>query len=202
VQAGMINDEIVRLKALHDKKVYVVVEETCASAAYYIAAAADAIYVDKASLVGSIGVLMDGFGFTGLMDKLGVERRLLTAGENKALLDPFSPLDEGDRQVLQAMLDEIHGQFIDVVKKGRGDRLRVTPETFSGLVWSGQQAVNLGLADALGNLDYVAREIVKAEDVVDYTYRENVGMRLVRQFGASIGAGLYKAAAASGINLR
>lgn len=202
VQAGMINDEIVRLKALHDKKVYVVVEETCASAAYYIAAAADAIYVDKASLVGSIGVLMDGFGFTGLMDKLGVERRLLTAGENKALLDPFSPLDEGDRQVLQAMLDEIHGQFIDVVKKGRGDRLRVTPETFSGLVWSGQQAVNLGLADALGNLDYVAREIVKAEDVVDYTYRENVGMRLARQFGASIGAGLYKAAAASGISLR
>ena len=201
VQAGMINDEIVRLKALHDKKVYVVVEETCASAAYYIAAAADAIYVDKASLVGSIGVLMDGFGFTGLMDKLGVERRLLTAGENKALLDPFSPLDEGDRQVLQAMLDEIHGQFIDVVKKGRGDRLRVTPETFSGLVWSGQQAVNLGLADALGNLDYVAREIVKAEDVVDYTYRENVGMRLARQFGASIGAGLYKAAAASGISL-
>jgi protease-4 len=202
VQAGLINDEVTRLRALHNKPIYAVVEESCASAAYYIAAAADQIYVDKASLVGSIGVLMDGFGFTGLMDKLGVERRLLTAGENKALLDPFSPLDEGDRQVLQAMLDEIHGQFIDVVKKGRGDRLRVTPETFSGLVWSGQQAVNLGLADALGNLDYVAREIVKAEDVVDYTYRENVGMRLVRQFGASIGAGLYKAAAASGINLR
>ncbi len=202
VQAGIVHDEIVRLKALHNKKVYAVVQETCASAAYYIAAAADDIYVDKASVVGSIGVLMDGFGFTGLMDKLGVERRLMTAGSNKALLDPFSPLKEQDKLYLQAMLDEIHGQFIDVVKKGRGERLKITPDTFSGLVWSGQQAVNLGLADALGNLDFVAREVVKAEEVIDYTYREHVGMRLARQFGASVGEGLYKAASLSGVAVR
>ena len=202
VQAGIVHDEIRRLRALHNKKVYAVVEESCASAAYYIAAAADEIYVDKASLVGSIGVLMDGFGFTGLMDKLGVERRLMTAGQNKALLDPFSPLREQDKAYLQAMLDEIHGQFIDVVKKGRGDRLKITPDTFSGLVWSGQQAVNLGLADALGNADFVAREVIKAEEIIDYTFRENVGMRLVRQFGASIGEGIFKAASWSGVSLR
>jgi protease-4 len=202
VQAGIINDEITRLKALHGKKVYAVVEETCASAAYYIAAAADEIYVDKASLVGSIGVLMDGFGFTGLMEKLGVERRLMTAGENKALLDPFSPQDEADKAYIQGMLGEIHDQFITVVKKGRGDRLKESPDTFTGLVWSGQQAVAMGLADGLGNLDHVAREIVKAEDIVDYTQRENVGLRLARQFGVSIGQGFYKAAAASGLQLR
>ncbi|MBA4261792.1 MAG: S49 family peptidase, partial [Comamonadaceae bacterium] len=195
VQAGIINDEITRLKALHGKKVYAVVEETCASAAYYVAAAADEIYVDKASLVGSIGVLMDGFGFTGLMEKVGVERRLMTAGENKALLDPFSPQNEADKAHIQGMLGEIHNQFIAVVKKGRGERLKEAPDTFSGLVWSGQQAVALGLADGLGNLDHVAREIVKAEDIVDYTQRENVGLRLARQFGVSIGQGLYKAAA-------
>lgn len=202
VQAGIINDEITRLKALHGKKVYAVVEETCASAAYYIAAAADGIYVDKASLVGSIGVLMDGFGFTGLMDKLGIERRLMTAGENKALLDPFSPQNEADKAYIQGMLGEIHNQFIAVVKKGRGDRLKETPETFSGLVWSGQQAVGMGLADGLGNLDYVAREVVKAEELVDYTQRENVGLRLAKQFGVSIGQGFFKAAAAAGLQLR
>ncbi|MFP8833249.1 signal peptide peptidase SppA [Hydrogenophaga sp. XSHU_21] len=202
VQAGIINDEIHRLKALHNKKVYAVVEETCASAAYYIAAAADNIYVDKASLVGSIGVLMDGFGFTGLMEKLGVERRLMTAGENKALLDPFSPLDESQKAYLQNMLNEIHQQFIAVVKKGRGDRLKENGDTFSGLVWSGQQAVNLGLADGLGNLDYVAREVIKAEDIVDYTQRENLGLRLARQFGASVGEGVFRAAQSAGIQLR
>lgn len=202
VQAGIINDEITRLKAVHNKKVYAVVEETCASAAYYIAAAADEIYVDKASLVGSIGVLMDGFGFTGLMDKLGVERRLMTAGENKAMLDPFSPQDEAQKAYIQNMLGQIHSQFIAVVKKGRGDRLKETPDTFSGLVWSGQEAVALGLADGLGNLDHVAREVVKAEDIVDYTQRENVGMRLARQFGVSIGQGFYKAAAGAGVQLR
>jgi len=174
VQAGIINDEIHRLKAMHGKKVYAVVEETCASAAYYIAAAADNIYVDKASLVGSIGVLMDGFGFTGLMDKLGIERRLMTAGENKAMLDPFSPQDESQKAYIQSMLAEIHQQFIEVVRKGRGDRLESNPDIFSGLVWSGQQAVALGLADGLGNLDYVAREVVQAEDIVDYTQREPV----------------------------
>ncbi len=202
VQAGIINDEITRLKALHGKKVYAVVEETCASAAYYIAAAADGIYVDKASLVGSIGVLMDGFGFTGLMGKLGIERRLMTAGDNKALLDPFSPQNEADKAYIQGMLGEIHNQFIAVVKKGRGDRLKETPETFSGLVWSGQQAVGMGLADGLGNLDYVAREVVKAEELVDYTQRENVGLRLAKQFGVSIGQGFFKAAAAAGLQLR
>jgi protease-4 len=202
VQAGIINDEITRLKALHGKKVYAVVEETCASAAYYIAAAADDIYVDKASLVGSIGVLMDGFGFTGLMDKLGVERRLMTAGANKAMLDPFSPQDEAQKAYIQTMLGEIHAQFITVVKKGRGDRLKETPDTFSGLVWNGQQAVAMGLADGLGNLDHVAREVVKAEDIVDYTQRENVGLRLAKQFGVSIGQGFYKAAAGAGVQLR
>ena len=202
VQAGIINDEINRLKALHDKKVYAVVEETCASAAYYIAAAADGIYVDKASLVGSIGVLMDGFGFTGLMDKLGIERRLMTAGANKALLDPFSPQDERQTAYIQSMLTEIHAQFIDAVKKGRGDRLKETPDTFSGLVWSGQQAVEQGLADGLGSLDSVAREVVKAEEIVDYTQRENLGLRLARQFGASVGQGLFVAARSAGFQLQ
>ena len=202
VQAGIINDEITRLKAVHNKKVYAVVEETCASAAYYIAAAADNIYVDKASLVGSIGVLMDGFGFTGLMEKLGVERRLLTAGNNKGMLDPFSPQDEAQRAYIQSMLNEIHTQFIAVVKRGRGERLKETPDTFSGLIWSGQQAVNLGLADGLGSLDYVAREIVKAEDIVDYTTRENLGMRLAKRFGASVGEGMFLAARAAGVQLR
>ncbi|MBC7954356.1 MAG: S49 family peptidase [Cytophagales bacterium] len=202
VQAGIINDEITRLKGLHEKKVYAVVEETCASAAYYIAAAADDIYVDKASLVGSIGVLMDGFGFTGLMEKLGIERRLMTAGANKGLLDPFSPQDESQRLFMQNLLSEIHAQFIEVVKKGRGDRLKETPDTFSGLVWNGQQAVALGLADGLGNLDYVAREIVKAEELVDYTRRENVGLRLAKRFGASVGEGIFLAARAAGVQLR
>jgi protease-4 len=193
VQAGIINDEIRRLKAKHKKPIYVVVEETCASAAYYIAVAADKIYVDKASIVGSIGVLMDGFGFTGLMDKLGVERRLMTAGENKGFLDPFSPQTEKQRAYAQTMLDQIHRQFIEVVKSGRGKRLKETPEMFSGLFWTGQQAIELGLADQLGNLDYVAREVVKAEDIVDYTRHENVAERLVKRFGAAIGEGSVRA---------
>jgi protease IV len=193
VQAGMMNDEILRLKAKHKKPVYAVVEETCASAAYYIAVSADKIYVDKASVVGSIGVLMDGFGFTGLMEKLGVERRLMTAGENKGFLDPFSPQSDKQRAFAQAMLDQIHQQFIGVVKAGRGKRLKEAPEMFSGLFWSGQQAVELGLADQLGNLDYVAREVVKAEEIIDYTRRENVAERLAKKFGASMGEGAMKA---------
>ncbi len=193
VQAGIINDEIQRLKALHNKPVYAVVEETCASAAYYIAVGADKIFVDKASVVGSIGVLMDGFGFTGLMDKLGVERRLMTAGENKGFMDPFSPQTEKQRVFAQAMLDQIHQQFIDVVKKGRGERLKETPETFSGLFWTGQQAIDKGLADQLGNLDFVAREVVKAEELIDYTRKENVAERLVKRFGAAIGEGSVRA---------
>ncbi len=193
VQAGIINDELRRLKAKHNKPVYAVVEETCASAAYYIAVSADRIFVDKASVVGSIGVLMDGFGFTGLMEKLGVERRLMTAGENKGFLDPFSPQTERQRTFAQGMLDQIHKQFIDAVKAGRGKRLKETPETFSGLFWTGQQAIELGLVDQLGNLDFVAREVVKAEEIVDYTRRENVAERLVKRFGASIGDGAIRA---------
>ena len=202
VQAGIINDEIVRLKAKHNKPIYAVVEETCASAAYYIAAAADDIYVDKASIVGSIGVLMDGFGFTGTMEKLGVERRLLTAGENKGFLDPFSPQTEKQRAYAQTMLDQIHQQFIAVVKAGRGDRLKTTPDTFSGLFWTGQQAVEMGLADKLGNLDYVAREVVKAEDIIDYTRSDKVAERLVKRFGAAIGVGAVKSLAVAGPQLR
>ena len=194
VQAGIINDEIVRLKAKHNKPIYAVVEETCASAAYYIAAAADDIYVDKASIVGSIGVLMDGFGFTGTMEKLGVERRLLTAGENKGFLDPFSPQTERHRLHAQQMLDQVHRQFIDVVKAGRGKRLKAdNPDLFSGLFWSGQQAIELGLADQLGNLDYVAREVIKAEELVDYTRHENVAEKVAKRFGAAIGEGAVRA---------
>lgn len=193
VQAGIINDEVVRLKKLHHKPVYAVVEETCASAAYYIAVGTDKIFVDKASVVGSIGVLMDGFGFTGLMERLGVERRLMTAGENKGFMDPFSPQTEKQRVFAQAMLDQIHQQFIGVVKAGRGKRLQETPETFSGLFWTGQQAIDMGLADQLGNLDYVAREVVKAEELLDYTRRDNVAERLVKRFGAAMGEGAVHA---------
>lgn len=193
VQAGLVNDEIRRLKALHKKKVYAVCEEMCASAAYYIAVAADQIYVDKASMVGSIGVLMDGFGFTGVMDKLGVERRLMTAGENKAMMDPYSPRNPQHEAYAQAMLDQIHKQFIDVVKTGRGKRLKDDPTMFSGLFWNGQQAVSLGLADHLGSLDAVARDVVKAEEVIDYTQKSNLAERLAKRFGAAIGDGAVRA---------
>lgn len=187
VQAGLIADEIHRLKALHGKPVHAVVEETCASAAYYIASAADNIYVDKASLVGSIGVMMNGFGFTELMDKIGVERRLMIAGQNKGFLDPFSPQSEEQVRHAQQMLDDIHQQFINVVRRGRGDRLPDNPEIFSGLVWSGQRAVDLGLADDLGSLEQVARDVIQAEEIIDYTQRENVAERLARRFGAGVG---------------
>jgi protease IV len=193
VQAGIMYDEIRRMRAKYNKPVYAVVEESCASAAYYTAAATDRIFVDKASIVGSIGVLMDGFGFTGLMDKLGIERRLLTAGENKGFLDPFSPQTDKQREYAKAMLEQIHQQFIAAVKAGRGKRLKETPELFSGLFWTGQQAVAMGLADQLGNLDYVAREVVKAEDLVDYTRRENVAERLAKKFGAAMGEGAVQA---------
>ena len=192
VQAGIIYDEIRRLKVLHQKKVYAVVEEVCASGAYYVAVAADEIYVDKASIVGSIGVLMDGFGFNGLMDKLGIERRLLTAGDNKGMLDPFTAQNPKQRAYAQAMIDQIHQQFIQVVRDGRGKRLKETPETFSGLFWNGEEAVKLGLADKFGSLDFVAREVIKAEDVIDYTPRENVAEKLAKRFGASIGEGAMR----------
>ncbi|MES2016791.1 MAG: S49 family peptidase [Pseudomonadota bacterium] len=190
VQAGIIVDEILRLKQLHpDKPVYVVVDEICASGGYYIAAAADKIFVNKASIVGSVGVLMDGFGFTGAMDKLGVERRLLTAGENKGFLDPFSPQSDKHKAHAQLMLNEIHQQFIAVVRAGRGKRLKETPDTFSGLFWSGAKAVEMGLADGFGTVDSVARDVVKVEDVVDYTAHEGLPERVLKKFGASVGKG-------------
>lgn len=186
VQAGIINDEIQRQRKLHPKvPVYAVVEDICASGGYYIAAAADKIYVNQASIVGSIGVLMDGYGFTETMKKLGVERRLMTAGENKAMLDPFSPINPKHQQYAQTMLNEIHEQFKTVVRQGRGARLKETPETFSGLFWSGEQSVKLGLADAYGSADFVAREVIKQEDIVDFSYQEDFASRIAKRLGAS-----------------
>lgn len=193
VQAGIINDEITRLRKQYPKKpLYVVVNEICASGGYYIAVAADRIYVNKASIVGSIGVLMDGFGFTGTMEKLGVERRLLTAGENKGFMDPFSPQNEKQKLYALGMLDEIHQQFIDVVRKGRGKRLKETPEVFSGLFWSGAKSVELGLADGFGTVESVAREEFKSTNIVDYTQREGLSDRVLRKFGAAAGASAVK----------
>jgi protease IV len=185
VQAGIINDEMTRLRKLHPKiPLYAVVEDICASGGYYIAVAADSIYVDKASIVGSIGVLMDGFGFTETMQKLGVERRVMTAGSNKAFMDPFSPVNPAHKAHTQAMLDEIHQQFINVVRKGRGTRLKETPEMFSGLFWSGDKSVELGLADAIGSADSVARDVIKEENMVDFTAQEDLADRFAKQFGA------------------
>jgi protease-4 len=187
VQAGLIYDEIRRLRELYPNiPMYAVVEDVCASGGYYIAAAADRIYVDKASLIGSIGVLMDQFGFVDTMEKLGVERRVLSAGENKAFLDPFSPLEPRHVEHAKALLGEIHQQFIEVVRKGRGKRLKESPELFSGLIWSGARSVELGLTDGLGSVDYVAREVIKAEQVVDYTQKDNLAERLARRFGAGV----------------
>ena len=202
VQAGYINDEIRRLRAKYPQiPLYAVVEDICASGGYYVAAAADKIFVDKASIVGSIGVLMDGFGFTGTMEKLGVERRLLTAGENKGFLDPFSPVNPGQKEYAQKMLSEIHQQFITVVRQGRGKRLKESPEIFSGLVWSGERSVQLGLADALGSADYVAREVIKAEDIVDFTPHEGLAERFAQKFGAAA-ASAINPLAKSGVGLR
>ncbi len=188
VQAGQIHDEIRRLRGKNPTiPVYAVVDDICASGGYYIAAAADRIFVDKASLVGSIGVLMDGFGFTEGMKKLGVERRLLTAGDNKGFLDPFSPVDPRQESHARAMLAEVHEQFIQVVRKGRGNRLKETPDMYSGLIWSGARSIELGLADALGSLDSVARDVVKAEDIVDYTPQESLSDRLARRIGSAMG---------------
>lgn len=194
VQAGMINDEINRQRKAHPKKRFVVVvDEMCASGGYYIAVAADKIFVNKASIVGSIGVLTDGFGFTGLMEKLGVERRMQTAGVNKGFMDPFSPQSDKQKAYAQDMLNQIHQQFIDVVRKGRGARLKEDPETFSGLFWTGAKAVELGLADGFGTVDSVARDEFKAEDLVDYTQHEGLPERVLKKFGAEIGAGAIKA---------
>ncbi|MSQ81076.1 MAG: S49 family peptidase [Candidatus Methylopumilus sp.] len=201
VQAGMINDEIKRQKQMHPHiPVYAVVEDICASGGYYIAVAADQIFVDKASIVGSIGVLMDGFGFTGTMKKLGLERRLMTAGSNKAMLDPFSPVNAKQQAFVQEMLNEVHQQFISVVKEGRGSRLKASPEMFSGLFWNGEAAVKLGLADGFGNYDFVAREIIKAEEVIDFTTYESFADRFARKFGASLGSSMNESLRGSILN--
>ena len=186
VQSQTIYDEMRRLRKKYPEiPLYAVVEDICASGGYFVAAGADRIYVGRASIVGSIGVLMNGFGFTGLMEKLGVERRLITAGENKAMLDPFSPLDEKDKQHVQALMKDVHEQFIGVVREGRGKRLKETPDMFSGLIWTGQKSVELGLADGIGSLESVARDVVKAEEIVDYTQKENIAEKFARRFGAS-----------------
>jgi protease-4 len=199
VQSGIINDEIRRLRALYpNKPLHVVVEDICASGGYYIAVAGDQILVDKASIVGSIGVVMDSFGFTGLMDKLGISRRMITAGSNKGMLDPFSKEDPKQVEMVQTMLNEIHQQFITVVKAGRGDRLKETPDLFTGRVWNGEQAVKMGLADGFGTVDTVARDIFKAPNILDYTMKENFAERVAKRFGAEVGSAAGKALVRSG----
>jgi protease IV len=199
VQSGIINDEIRRLRALYpNKPLHVVVEDICASGGYYIAVAGDQILVDKASIVGSIGVVMDSFGFTGLMDKLGISRRMITAGSNKGMLDPFSKEDPKQVEMVQTMLNEIHQQFITVVKAGRGDRLKEAPDLFSGRVWNGEQAVKMGLADGFGTVDTVARDVFKAPNILDYTMKENFAERVAKRFGAEMGSAAGKALVRSG----
>lgn len=203
VQSGIINEEIRRQKRLHPAiPVYAVVEDICASGGYYIAAAADKIYVDKASIVGSIGVLMDSYGFTETMKKLGVERRLLTAGSNKAMLDPFSPVNPKHEAYAQNMLNQIHEQFKTVVREGRGKRLIEDDQTFSGLFWSGEQSIKIGLADALGSADFVAREVIKQKDIVDFTYQETITDRFAKRLGASIVKSIGIDAITKGIQLK
>jgi protease IV len=198
VQSGYINDEIRRLKEKYkkdndkDMPVYAVAADLCASGGYYVAVGADQIYADKASLVGSIGVRIDAFGFEEAMRELGVERRLLTAGENKGILDPFSPLLEDQRRFIQGVLDDLHRQFIDAVKAGRGDRLKGGDDLFSGLFWSGEQALALGLVDGLGSASYVARELIKAETIVDYTKKRDLFEGLTKRLGAGVAGGFLE----------
>lgn len=189
VQAGYINDEMIRLRNKYpDKPLYAVITDICASGGYYIAAAADKIYADKASIVGSIGVLMDGFGFVGSLEKLGVERRLLTAGKHKGFLDPFSPQKQDEVAHIKSVLDKIHQQFIDTVKNGRGEKLVDNENLFSGYVWTGEKSVEMGLVDGLGSSSYVAREIVGEENIVDYTLRPNYLDRFAERLGAAMGS--------------
>ncbi len=195
VQAQNIYEEMRRLRQKHPNvPLYAVVEDLCASGGYYVAAGADRIYVAKSSIVGSIGVRMDSFGVTGLMDKIGVERRLLTAGDNKGFLDPFLPVDDRQKAHAQALLNDVHQQFISVVREGRGKRLKETPDMFSGLIWTGQKSLELGLADAVGSLDFVAREVIKAEDIVDYTQKENVAEKFARRFGMGAANAIFELA--------
>jgi protease IV len=194
VQAAQINNEIRRLREKYpNTPLYTVVEDICASGGYYVAAASDKIFVNESSIVGSIGVLMDGFGFSSVLERLGIERRLLTAGENKGFLDPFSPMEPGQLEHAQSMLNAIHQQFIKVVREGRGERLKETPDMFSGLMWTGEKSIEMGLADALGSVEYVAREIIKAEDLVDFTPRENIAERVAKRFGAAMAEAFVRA---------
>ncbi len=203
VQSQNIYDEVKRLRKKYpETPLYVVVEDLCASGGYYVAAAADKIYVAKGSLLGSIGVRADSFGVVGLMEKLGIERRLITAGKNKAMLDPFLPEKEEHKQIVASLIDEIHEQFIAAVREGRGKRLKETPDMFSGLIWTGTKSIELGLADAVGGLDYVAREVIKAEDIVDYTLKDNIAEKFARRFGAGAMSSLLEFAARSGLELR
>jgi protease IV len=203
VQAGIIYDEIQRLRGLHPNiPLYAVIEDLCASGGYYIASAADKIYVDKASLIGSIGVIMDQFGFVQTIDKLGVERRVISSGENKAFLDPFSPLDQRHVDHARTLLKDIHQQFIDVVRKGRGKRLKESPELFSGLVWTGEKSIDLGLTDGFGSVDYVAREVIKAETIVEYTQKENLAERFAKRFGTGAAQALGLDMGGSALRIR
>jgi protease-4 len=191
VQSAYINSEIKRLREMYPAKpIYAVVSDICASGGVYVAVAADKIFANESSIVGSIGVRMDGFGFEGTIEKLGIERRLLTAGEHKAVLDPFSPENPVEKQHVQTMLNEIHQEFIDVVKEGRGDRLADDPELFTGLFWTGTKAMELGLIDGLGSAGYVAREVVGVEEIVDYSYQEDFFQRFAGRIGSSIGSQL------------
>jgi protease-4 len=203
VQSGYVYDEMLRLKGEYpDKKLYAVISDVGASGAYYIAAAADEIYADKASLVGSIGVVAGGFGFTGAMEKLGIDRRLYTAGENKAFLDPFSPEKEQDVEFWEDVLETTHRQFIESVREGRGDRLADDEQLFSGLVWSGEQALELGLIDGLGSTSHVARQVIGQEDLVDYSYHRSPFQNIVDQFGVSVGSGIADYLMESRLQLR
>lgn len=190
VQAGYINDEILRLRAEYpDIPLYAVITDICASGGYYVAAAADKVFADKSSIVGSIGVIINGFGFVDAIEKLGIERRLLAAGEHKGLLDPFSPLKTDEVSHFKKMLAQIHQQFIDAVREGRGDRLSSDPTVFSGLVWTGEESLALGLVDALGSSSYVAREVIGVEEIVDFTPRRDFLERFAERFGAAVGHG-------------
>jgi protease-4 len=203
VQSRFINQEIRRLREEHpDTPVYAVVTDVGASGAYYIAVAADKIFVDRASIVGSIGVRMDSFGFVDAIKKLGVERRLLTAGEHKALLDPFLPVDEFEREHVMGLLDDIHAQFIAAVKEGRGERLADDPELFSGLIWTGEEAVELGLADDFASPGEVARDVLEAEEIVDYTRKRPLAERLADRIGSAIAQGIVKLGAVGQFQLR
>src|SRR5438105_13350283 len=193
VQSQTIYDEMRRLRKKYpDIPLYAVVEDICASGGYFVAAGADRIYVSPSSIVGSIGVLMNGFGFTGTMEKLGVDRRLITAGEHKGMLDPFSPVDPKEVEYAKTLIKDVHQQFINVVKEGRGKRLKETPDMFSGLIWTGAKSVELGLADGFGSLDSVARDVIKAEDIVDYTMKEGFAEKVAKRFGASVASSLWE----------